>query len=170
MNASGYKLLLCSITSIFCILITYNLTLITKESDYTENILPIFISLSFFIVSIYVCSTVFPDFYVDVFEGGARLSVDEAGIEDNRVSLHRMDWKNFCDIKVLGGPLIGLSTVRLRLRKNSKIEYRKSRIILTLLNYVFFYRKEFVYINIKYMERDEKEIFDLINYHFQSKS
>lgn len=121
-----------------------------------KNIFPTFIITLLTILLMRICIGIIPDLYVDFLERGARISMDEEGIKDNRVSNAKMNWRIFSALEILGGPMSGISTVRLRKKKEEYVQYRKFS-IQSLLN-ASLKRDEYIYINMKNFSRDPKYI------------
>lgn len=158
------KLIFFSIFLTMYIYIFYGIFHFEGKFEYKNLPAVCFLVISI-MLTVRVCLTIIPDLYVDFLERGVRISMDEEGVIDNRISQAKMNWAIFSTVEILGNPMSGVSTVRLRKKKGEHVQYRKFRIESLLRQKIG--KDDFIYVNIKYFTRDPKYISENLKFLFE---
>lgn len=136
------------------------------SEGYTKYIgVTIFLFFSILIFS-YSLLSIAPDFIMCITNCGPSVAIHEEGVIDYRNSTEFIPWEYVFSVKKIGSPLMGISTVRLELSKNSNIKFRAFRIDRIFQKYVLPIRNRYLYINIKSFNEDANIIGSIIEYAF----
>ncbi|MGV1829103.1 hypothetical protein [Agrobacterium vitis] len=114
-------------------------------ADYLEIVL--------FILSIYISmdfvSMTLSNLWVDAFEGGVNITIDESGIFDSRISHDKILFSQMTVARIISRPVAGTGGVLIRIPSNFKI--RNFHITSNLVKKHIFRNKNVIF-QTKYME------------------